>query len=234
MNRIDRLFNILILLQSKKYVPAEKIADKFQLSLRTIYRDIRALNESGIPVSFEPQRGYFIVPGYFLPPVSFTSQEANAFLLSEAVVKGFSDKSIQKHFGTGLNKIKAVMRPADKEKTEALANNIRMHVPECFVVDYEYLSELQTAISSRQTVELQYKNSKQEISRRYIEPIGLNFYALAWHLVAWCNLRREYRDFKVARIISMKTTQRPFSKEHHISLSDYLKNISALFEKGLT
>src|SRR5262249_32631190 len=72
MNRIDRLFNILTLLQSKKYVPAEKIAERFKLSTRTVYRDIKALGESGIPISFEPQRGYFIVQGYFLPPVAFS------------------------------------------------------------------------------------------------------------------------------------------------------------------
>lgn len=234
MNRIDRLFNILTLLQSKKYVPAEKIADKFQLSIRTVYRDIRALNESGIPVSFEPQRGYFIVPGYFLPPVAFTSQEANAFLLSQAIVKGFSDKSIQKHFDTGLNKIKAVMRPVDKDNTEALSNNIRMHVPECFVVDAEYLSALQTAISSKLTVELHYKNNKQEVSRRLIEPIGLNFYALGWHLVAWCTLRKEYRDFKVARILSLRSTSQPFSRHEHISLDDYLKKIVTTYAGRLT
>ena len=123
MNRIDRLFNILTLLQSKKYVTAEKIADKFNLSTRTVYRDIKALGESGIPVSFEPQRGYFIVQGYFLPPVAFNKEEANAFLLMEVVVSGFADKSIQKHFSNGLNKIKAVMRSSEKDNIEALSKN---------------------------------------------------------------------------------------------------------------
>ena len=81
MNRIDRLFGILIMLQSKKYVTAEKIADKFHISIRTVYRDIKALAEQGIPVSFEQPKGYFIVQGYFLPPVAFNSHEANALLL---------------------------------------------------------------------------------------------------------------------------------------------------------
>ena len=86
MNRIDRLFGILTFLQSKKYVPAEKIADRFGISIRTVYRDIKALCEQGIPVSFEANRGYFIVQGYFIPPVSFTSEEANALLDRKSVV----------------------------------------------------------------------------------------------------------------------------------------------------
>src|SRR6187402_1882180 len=104
MNRIDRLLGILTVLQSKKYVPAEKLADKFHISVRTVYRDVKALGELGIPVSFEANRGYFIVNGYFLPPVSFTTEEANALLLMEAITTRFGDKSIQKHYATALNK----------------------------------------------------------------------------------------------------------------------------------
>lgn len=83
MNRIDRLFGILTTLQSKKFVPAENLSRKYRISTRTVYRDIKAIGELGIPVSFEQQRGYFIVQGYFLPPVSFTSDEANALFADE-------------------------------------------------------------------------------------------------------------------------------------------------------
>ncbi|MEO5594473.1 MAG: YafY family protein [Chitinophagaceae bacterium] len=225
MNRIDRLFNILTLLQSKKYVPAEKIAGKFNLSIRTVYRDIKALGEAGIPVSFEPQRGYFIVQGYFLPPVAFSKEEANAFLLMEAIVSGFADKSIQTHFSNGLNKIKAVMRSSDKDKMESLSKNLKLQTPACFHFDFEYLSLLQSAISAQTTVELDYKNNNQEVSKRFIEPIGLVFYAFHWHLIAWCLLRQDYRDFKVARILKIKTVQTPFTKTDHIELGDYMKNL---------
>ena len=105
MNRIDRLFGILTLLQSKKYVTAEHIAEKFGMSVRTVYRDIKAIGEQGVPVSFEPNRGYFIMQGYFLPPVSFTSEEANALLLMEYLVPGFADKSIHTHYSTALSKV---------------------------------------------------------------------------------------------------------------------------------
>ena len=126
MNRIDRLFGILTLLQSKKYATAEKIAEKFNISVRTVYRDIKALAEQGIPVSFEQPKGYFIVQGYFLPPVAFTSEEANALLLMESLVYGFADKSIQMHYSNALNKIKSVLRNSQKEKLEILNNNIKL------------------------------------------------------------------------------------------------------------
>jgi len=229
MNRIDRLFGILTTLQSKKYVTAEKLADKFDISVRTLYRDIKALGELGIPVSFEQHRGYFIVQGYFLPPVSFTTEEANAMLLMEGIVSGFADKSIRKHYSTGLNKVKAVLKSSQKEKIEILTNNIKVQVPPCFQYDFEYLSIIQNSITSKQVLEIEYKNSKEEINCRKIEPIGLVFYALSWHLIAWCDRRLDYRDFKVARIKQLKNTDQPFSKSQHITLNDYMKSLPVAY-----
>jgi predicted DNA-binding transcriptional regulator YafY len=229
MNRIDRLFGILTTLQSKKYVTAEKLAAKFDISVRTLYRDIKALGELGIPISFEQHKGYFIVNGYFLPPVSFTNEEANAMLLMEAIVSGFADNSIKKHYSTGLNKVKAVLKSSQKEKIEMLTNNIKMQVPQCFQYDFEYLSIIQNSITSKHILEIEYKNNKEEINCRKVEPIGLVFYALAWHLIAWCNRRLDYRDFKVARIIQLKNTDQPFTQAHHITLNDYMKSLPVAY-----
>jgi predicted DNA-binding transcriptional regulator YafY len=223
MNRIDRLFGILTLLQSRKFVPAEKIAEKFKMSVRTVYRDIKALGEAGIPISFETQKGYFVVQGYFLPPVSFTNEEANAFVLMEAMVSAFADRSILKHYSSGMNKIKAVLRSSEKDKVDSLSDNIKLHVPAGHIPDFEYLSVIQQAISTKYIVEMDYKNFKEEISKRRAEPIGLVFYAYSWHLIAWCHIRKEYRDFKVARILKLRNTGIPFSKTDHIDLSAYLK-----------
>ena len=223
MNRIDRLFGILTLLQSRKFVPAEKIADRFKISIRTVYRDVKALCESGIPVSFEPAKGYFIVQGYFLPPVSFTTEEANALMFMEAIARGFSDKSIQTHYSSALTKVKTVLRASQKEKVEMLGNNIKMQTPSCFKYDFEYLSIIQESISSKIIMEMEYKNLNDEASIRKVEPIGLVFYALSWHLIAWCLLRREYRDFKVVRIVQLKITPMPFTNTNHIELNKYLQ-----------
>jgi predicted DNA-binding transcriptional regulator YafY len=223
MNRIDRLFGILTFLQSKKYVPAEKIAEKFKISIRTVYRDIKALCEQGIPISFEQHKGYFVVQGYFLPPVSFSSEEANALLLMEGLVDSFGDKSIKTHYSNLLNKVKTVLRSSQKEKLELLDNKIKLQLPACAINDFEYLTPLQNAISSKIIVELDYKNNKEEISKRQVEPIGLIFYAFNWHLIAWCHIRNDYRDFKVSRILKVASTGLPFKKVDQIELNDYMK-----------
>ena len=223
MNRIDRLFGILTLLQSKKYVPAEKIAEKFKISVRTVYRDVKALCEQGIPVSFEQNRGYFVVQGYFLPPVSFSSEEANALLLMEGLVNSFADKSIKTHYSNLLNKVKTVLRSSQKEKLELLDNKIKLQLPPCTINDFEYLATLQNAISSRTIVELDYKNNKEEVSKRQVEPIGLVFYAFSWHLISRCHIRNDYRDFKVSRILKVTSPGWPFKKADHIELNDYMK-----------
>jgi predicted DNA-binding transcriptional regulator YafY len=223
MNRIDRLFGILTLLQSKKFVPAEKIADKFKMSIRTVYRDIKALGEAGIPISFEQQKGYFVVQGYFLPPVSFTNEEANAFLLMETMVAGFADQSIVKHYSSGMNKIKAVLRSSEKEKIDSLSDNIKLQIPSRYRPDFEYLSVIQQTIGSKHILEIDYKNNKEEVSKRKVEPIGLVFYAFSWHLIGWCHARQDYRDFKVARILKLRNTHSSFIKAEHIELSSYMK-----------
>jgi predicted DNA-binding transcriptional regulator YafY len=223
MNRIDRLFGILTLLQSKKYVTAERIAEKFNISVRTVYRDVKALGEQGIPVSFEQPKGYFIVQGYFLPPVAFNSDEANALLLMETLVAGFADQSIVTHYSSALNKVKAVLKNSQKEKLEAMSSNIRMRLPDCVRPDFSYLSILQQALSSKLIIEIEYKNNKGESSIRRAEPIGLVFYAFAWHVIGWCHLRKEYRDFKVARIVAIRLTDLPFTKTAHIGLNEYME-----------
>lgn len=225
MNRIDRLLGILTLLQSRKYVPGEKIADKFHISVRTVYRDVKSLVELGIPVGFEQHKGYFIVQGYFLPPVSFTTDEANALLLIEGLVYGLADQSIQKHYSDALNKVKTVLRSFQKEHIEALADKIKLQLPASLKHDYEYLSVLQNAVAEKHIVELSYKNLNEEITLRQTEPVGLIFYAFGWHLIAWCHLRKDYRDFKVSRILGLKNTGLPFKMTEHITVSDYMKKL---------
>ncbi|HEV7780667.1 MAG TPA: YafY family protein [Chitinophagaceae bacterium] len=225
MNRMDRLLGILTLLQSKKYVPAEKIAEKFSISIRTVYRDIKALVELGIPVSFEAPKGYFVIQGYFLPPVSFSSEEANALLLSESLVYGFADRSIQKHYSNALNKVKAVLRSQQKEKLDLLTDSIKMQMHPNLMLDVEWLSLLQHAISVKTIVEIEYKDNKEQLSKRQLEPIGLIFYAFNWHLIGWCHTRTDYRDFKVSRIIRLSDTALPFKKTKHIEVNEYMKSL---------
>lgn len=225
MNRVDRLLGILTHLQSKKYVPAEKLAEKFGISVRTVYRDIKALTELGIPISFEQYKGYFVVAGYFLPPVSFSAEEANALLLMGKLVAGFGDKSIEKHYANALLKIKTVLRSAQKDTLETLDEHIVFQFPKQYAPNFEYLSVIQNAIAEKKLLKMVYKNQKEEISTREIEPIGLVFYAFFWHVIAWCSLRNEYRDFKVSRIQQLHSTLSPFSIKEHLSVQEYMQQL---------
>jgi predicted DNA-binding transcriptional regulator YafY len=229
MNRIDRLFGILTLLQSKRYVTGEKIAEKFHISVRSVYRDIKALNEQGIPVSFEPYRGYFIVNGYFLPPVSFSTEEANALLLMESVVSGFADKSIQHHYSNALTKVKSVLRSTQKDSIELLANSIKFQAPPCFIQHFEYLAGIQQAIAGRRVLEIEYSNLQKEISKRKAEPIGLVFYAFNWHLIGWCHVKKDYRDFRVSRILRIRCTEEDFTRKKHMDMNEYVKQLPVDF-----
>ncbi|MFW0718061.1 helix-turn-helix transcriptional regulator [Pedobacter sp. N23S346] len=229
MNRIDRLFGILTLLQSAKYITAEKIAQRFDMSIRTVYRDVKALGEQGIPISFEHNKGYFLVQGYFLPPVSFNTDEANALLLVESLVNGFADHSIRSHYSTALTKVKAVLKTAQKEKLESLNQHIKLQIPERLTFNYTYLSLIQHAISEKNLIELEYKNVQEVASKRCVEPIGLIFYAFSWHMIAWCHFRNQYRDFNLTRILCLKNLETPFSKKDHMPLSDYMSMLPVNF-----
>lgn len=224
MNRIDRLFGILLLLQTKKHVSADKIADQFQISTRTVYRDIKALLEQGVPISFEQPKGYYIVQGFFLPPVSFSSDEANALLIMERMVSRFADKSIFTNYTSALNKVKAVLKHAQKEKLEILNESIKFQLNHEWVNEqFDHLADLQNAISGKYIIEIDYLDQNKESSKREVEAIGLVFYAYNWHLIAWCHLRNEYRDFRASRIVRIRSLDVPFKKTPHMSLNEYMK-----------
>lgn len=225
MNRIDRLLGMLVMLQSRKFVSADAIADKFGISIRTVYRDLRALTEQGIPIGFEKGKGYFVVEGYFLAPVSFTTEEANALLLMERMVRGLADRSIQKHYTNALNKVKAVLRYQQKDQVEELDKRIKYQFPSFRNNNYEYLGAIQESILHQHILEINYQNNRRENKRRQIEAIGLIYYAFNWHLIAWCHLRKDYRDFRVSRIIGLHKTTLPFQKADHMELKDYMEQL---------
>ncbi|MBX3255067.1 MAG: YafY family transcriptional regulator [Chitinophagaceae bacterium] len=223
MNRIDRLMGILTMLQSRKFVTAERISDKFSISVRTVYRDVKALTEIGVPVSFENGRGYFIVQGYFLPPVSFSNEEANALILMESIAGRFADQSIRQHYESALNKVKSVLRSGQKEKAEQLSAQIKTVSCQFANNDFAYLSPIQNAIASQVILDIEYQNNRNEVSSRSVEPVGLIFYAFNWHMIAWCWWRNEYRDFRVSRLLKLTYTNTPFRKKDHAGLDEYMK-----------
>ncbi|MDF2187004.1 YafY family protein [Paraflavitalea sp. CAU 1676] len=228
MNRIDRLHAILTHLQSKKRVTAQEIADRFNMSLRTVYRDIKALDESGVPVIGEAGSGYTIMEGYRLPPVMFTQEEAAALLLGGKLAAHMTDASVKKHFETALFKIKAVLRSNDKEQMDILADHIeviRSRIPD-EETPSQHLTALQKAIADKRAIFIIYNsNYNEEVSERVIEPIGLCHYSANWHLIGWCRLRNGYRDFRVNRIKRLQVKDEQFDISVHPALKTYLDRI---------
>jgi len=215
---------ILTTLQSHRYVTTAKLCEKFAISVRTVYRDIRALDEIGIPVSFEQNKGYFIVDGYFLPPVSFTQEEANALVLLASLSERFGDDSVARHTSLALEKIRAVLRTNDKARSTAMGEKIRVLIPDPAPRPFDYLAEIQNAIGTTTILEINYTDAKKQKTHREIEPIGMIYYTDQWHLIAWCWMRNDYRDFIVKQIDALKNTAKPFRKNDHITVDEHIQS----------
>jgi predicted DNA-binding transcriptional regulator YafY len=230
MNRIDRLTAMLIHLQSKRVVRAEEMADRFEISIRTVYRDVRALMEAGVPIGSEAGKGYFIVDGYHLPPVMFTQDEAGAMLLAGKFVEKMSDKSIRKAFESAMFKIKAVMSEVGKDHLDSLQSHIEVFVSPRSAQNQgefpdHFITEIQRAVVQKRVLKLDYISNQEELTQREVEPIGLFYYSAAWHLIAWCRLRNGYRDFRADRIKELINTEKTFEGRNLLSLQEYFQSM---------
>jgi predicted DNA-binding transcriptional regulator YafY len=229
MNRIDRLTAILIQLQTKKIVRAEEISDRFEISLRTVYRDVRALMEAGVPIGSEAGKGYFIVDGYHLPPVMFNQEEASAFLTAGKLVEKMTDDSIRKAYESALLKIKSVLNASEKDHLENLQSSIAVFRISDHPADFpnQYMAAIQKAISGRCVLSIVYFSSgKQERTTRLVEPIGVVYYSGRWHLIAWCRLRNGYRDFRIDMIQSLHDHGERFDPRSHFTLQEYFDSLA--------
>jgi predicted DNA-binding transcriptional regulator YafY len=229
MNRIDRLTAILIMLQTKRIVKAREIAARYQISLRTVYRDIRALEDAGIPIGAQAGTGYFLAKGFHLPPIMFTQDEAGALLLGAKLVEKFSDMRVNLHFAGALDKIKAVLGTADQDSLNRLDNLITVLLAAPLGnegVANNWLSDIQSVLAQSRVIRMDYhSNYKGELTTRSVEPLGLCFYAGRWHLLAYCQLRRDYRDFRVDRIRAVTVTSEYFDRQRHGDLDKLVKHI---------
>lgn len=229
MNRIDRLTAILIQLQTKRVVKAEEIADRFEISLRTVYRDVKALMEAGVPIGSEAGKGYFIVDGYHLPPVMFNQEEASAMLTAGKLVEKMTDDSIRKAYESALLKIKSVLNDSEKDHLEALQSSIQVWRLPDQQSDYpnEFMAEITKSVSHKTVICLEYfSNKTQEHTTREVEPIGIVHYSGRWHLIAWCRLRNGYRDFRVDMIKSLTKTGATFDARNHFTLQEYFHSLT--------
>lgn len=229
MNRIDRVTAILVQLQSKRIVKAQEIAERFSISLRTVYRDIRTLEEAGVPVSGEAGVGYSILEGYRLPPVMFTKEEAIAFLTAEKMVEKLTDPSSRKYYREAMFKIKSVLRYAEKDLLEDMSSHIEvLKNPYLPANDNDpiHLQAILKSIVAKEVLNIGYfANHTQQYSNRDVEPVGIFYLGSYWYLIAYCRLRKDYRHFRTDRISYINQTGRHFEKQHP-SLQSFLTKMS--------
>jgi predicted DNA-binding transcriptional regulator YafY len=218
--RLSRLTAILTQLQTKRLTTATSLADKFKVSVRTIYRDIRALEQAGIPIVTEDGKGYTLMEGYKIPPVMFSEKQANALILAEQLVLKNKDTSFIKDYTEAIDKIKAVLRQSEKDKANLLADRTRFEQNINRERNSDNISELQNALTNFFLIKIDYNNKNDKTSSRIIEPFALISTTENWLLIAWCRLRKEFRYFRLDRITKMEILAEKF-EPHKMTLQEY-------------
>ena len=228
--RFDRIVAILIQLQSKRVVRAQEMADRFEVSLRTIYRDIRTLEASGVPIYSEAGLGYSLMEGYRLPPVMFTREEAGSFIAAEKLMQKFTDKELRSHYTSAMFKLKAVLQGSDKDWVSTIESKVLMQTSGKTINEKapNTLALLFKSIAEKTQVILGYEAMEADSStERTIEPVGVFHEHNNWYVLGFCHLRTAYRQFRTDRIHTIKSTEIPFAKEHQ-PLETYLNKNEAV------
>ncbi|MER0836463.1 YafY family protein [Pseudomonas aeruginosa] len=199
MNRTDRLLALILHLHTRRHVTAEQLAEHFGLSVRTIYRDLAALGEAGVPIAVEAGLGYSLMKGYSLPPVSFTEQEASALATGGMLVGQLTDESLRERIRSALAKVRAVLPATQQARLDVLENSLSTAAKP--VPAQVSLDLLQQALCHRRVLRFGYQGvNRDEATEREVEPQGLIYYMERWHLIGWCRLRGDYRDFRTDRM----------------------------------
>ncbi|MEM7298685.1 MAG: YafY family protein [Bacteroidota bacterium] len=224
MNRIDRLNALLIHLQSKPRVTLSEIEDRFEIGRRTVFRDIRSLMEAGVPIGGDAGEGYFIVEGYHLPPVVFNKEEASAILMGAKFIEHVADSETVETFQRAMYKIKAVLKYSDKEFLESLESKVTIRpglrsrqFPE------SHIAEIQMAVATNRLISMTYYSQYTDTTtNREVEPLGMIFYSSRWHLIGFCRLRQDLRDFRADRIQKVKVLSETIDPSKHQNYMDFM------------
>ena len=201
----------------------------FSISLRTVYRDIRTLEEAGIPILSEAGVGYSIMKGYFLPPIMFTHDEAVALLTAQKFVEKMADKSTNSAYSNAMIKIKAVLKLSEKDSLEHLDPRIEVlkrTQDSRFSLNNETFQTILRSISDYRISTITYHaGNTGKLTERNIEPIGVFFIDDQWYMIAFCHLRNAYRNFRLDRINHITLTNKTFEIDHP-TLKEYLQQVS--------
>ena len=227
MNRTDRLVAIVMRLQGRRVVRAEELAVHFEISVRTVYRDIAALGEAGVPIAGEAGVGYSLVKGFHLPPVTLTADEATALFVGGELVKQFSVASLHGPMAAAIDKLRAVLPRDKQEHVERLARQtVVVGRPGNSSADpaaQPWLLAVQRGVAQRRVLRMTYRGRDRAAeTARDVEPLGVVCYSGALYLVAWCRLRKDVRHFRVDRIQTLTLLDELFPVRAEFSLAKHL------------
>ncbi|MCA8966330.1 MAG: YafY family transcriptional regulator [Planctomycetes bacterium] len=223
MRRADRLFQIVQLLRRSRATTAAQLATELQVSERTVYRDVQDLVRSGVPIRGEAGVGYALPARFELPPLMFTAVELQALALGARMVQGWADADLARAARSATSRIENVLPEA---LAETLAQS-RLFVPD-FHNDGQaqaQLGVLRAALDARAVLQLSYRDERGAVSQRAVRPLGLFYWGKTWTLVGWCELRRDFRSFRLDRIDTAEQLPRTFADESGRRLEDFLARV---------
>lgn len=221
--RLSRLTAILTRLQSKQLVTAAYLAEKHNVSIRTIYRDIRTLEKSGIPIITEEGRGYSIMEGYHLPPVVFTEDEANALVTVEKLIGNNKDESLTESVSNAIEKIKAILRYSQKGNADLLEDRIYFGGNDKEPKTSDNLMKIQSSIINFKVTRITYCSAENRTTERDIEPFAIYSIHGNFLLIAFCRLREEFRAFRIDYIKKLIVQDEKFSP-HNMTIKKYFED----------
>jgi predicted DNA-binding transcriptional regulator YafY len=224
MRRADRLFEIVHHLRGRRLTTAAQLAQWLEVSDRTIYRDIADLLASGIPIDGEAGVGYRLHPDFDLPPLMFNHNEIEALVIGARMVESWGGPSLAQGARSALAKI-ATALPKDKRTT---LESSRLFSPR-FFIDPQMSAQmdvLRIAIDGHRYVQLDYRDVDGKCSQRRLRPLGLFFWGDAWTLGAWCELRNDFRSFRLDRVIDSSVGNEPFPDQEGKRLADFLRAVA--------
>ncbi len=221
MRRADRLFEIIQHMRRKPTVKARELSESLEVSERTIYRDVRDLMASGVPIEGEAGVGYVLKAGFDLPPLMFKEQEIEALVLGARIVESWADAELAEAATDAIAKIEAVIPEQLKvymANTALLAPCAHYMAPISFD-----LADLRRAVRNRMKVRFRYTDALRQGSERTVRPLSLAYFGPVWILAAWCDLRSDFRTFRLDRIEDFLITNEGFRVERGKTLNDFLK-----------
>ena len=222
MRRADRLFKIVQLLRGRRLSTAAWLAAKLEVSARTVYRDVADLQAQGVPIDGEAGVGYRLVAGFDLPPLMFTTLEAQALVACVRIAQSRLDRSLAIAADDALGKIIGVLTPASRAAAEALPLYAAPWATDLVAV--ERLGRLRDAATARRRIRFDYADAQGAATTRTARPLGCYHWESVWTLAAWCEQRDAFRSFRIDRMRTLDVLEEVFRDEPGRTLPDFLRH----------